>query len=91
MRRLAAFLMLGIGGLLLSPGAPGVPNVPGDPTPPVVTPVITGTLGSAGWYTSNVTVNWSIVDPESIILSTSGCDTRTLSADTGGHGSRAPR
>jgi large repetitive protein len=59
-----------------------VPDVPGDPTPPEVAPIITGTLGAQGWYTSNVTVNWSIVDPESIILSTSGCDTRTLTADT---------
>jgi hypothetical protein len=37
-----------------------------------------------GWYTSNVTASWEIVDPESIILSTSGCDTRTLTADTTG-------
>ena len=33
--------------------------MPGDPTPPVVTPVITGTLGLNGWYTTNVTVNWT--------------------------------
>ncbi len=38
MRRLAAILILGIGGLLLVPGAPGALEVPGDPTPPVVTP-----------------------------------------------------
>ena len=38
MRRLAALLILGIGGLLLTSGAPGLPVVPGDPTPPVVTP-----------------------------------------------------
>lgn len=82
MRRRAALLVLGLGALFLTPGAPGLPDVPGDPTPPVVTPVITGTLGAAGWYTSNVTVNWSVVDPESIILSTTGCDTRTLNADT---------
>ena len=81
MRR-AALLLLGAGALLLSPGAPGLPDVPGDPTPPVVTPVITGTLGAVGWYTSNVTVNWSVTDPESIILSTSGCDSRTLTTDT---------
>jgi hypothetical protein len=82
MRRLAAYLILGIVALLLAPGAPSMPTVPGDPTPPVVTPMITGTLGNAGWYTSITTVNWSIRDPESIILSTSGCDTRTMSADT---------
>jgi hypothetical protein len=84
MRLLAACLILGIGALLLPPGAPTMPTVPGDPTPPVVTPTITGTLGNAGWYTSIVTVNWSIRDPESTILSTSGCDTRTMSADTAG-------
>jgi len=84
MRRLAATLILGIGGLLLTPGAGSAPAVPGDPTPPVVTPVITGTPGDNGWYTSNVTVNWLIEDPESIILETSGCDTQTFTADTAG-------
>ena len=58
--------------------------MPGDPTPPVVTPVITGTLGDAAWYTSNVTVNWSILDPESIILSTTGCNTVTFTTNTTG-------
>jgi hypothetical protein len=82
MRRLAAILILG--GLLLAPGASGAPEVPGDPTPPVVTPQITGTLGTNGWYTTNVTVSWSIVDPESVILETQGCDTRTFTADTPG-------
>jgi hypothetical protein len=61
-----------------------LPSSPGDPTPPVVTPVISGTLGAEGWYTSNVTVNWTIVDPESIILSSTGCDSRTLTTDTAG-------
>src|SRR5919109_5125328 len=84
MLRRAALIVLGIGALLLAPGAPGVPDVPGDPTPPVVTPVVSGTLGAAGWYTSNVTVNWSVTDPESVILSTSGCDACTLTADTTG-------
>jgi hypothetical protein len=83
-RRHAAALLLGLGALLVVPGAAGLPDVPGDPTPPVVTPVITGTQGDAGWYTTNVTVNWSISDPESIILSTSGCNTITLTANTAG-------
>jgi hypothetical protein len=70
---------------LLSPaGATGRPSVPGDPTPPVVTPVIHGTLGANGWYVSNVTVNWRVEDPESIILETHGCEARTLVADTVG-------
>jgi hypothetical protein len=81
-RRGAALLVFGVGALLLlTPRAPGLPDVPGDPTPPVITPVITGTLGDAGWYRSNVTLNWTVVDPESIILSTTGCDARTLTAD----------
>jgi hypothetical protein len=84
MRRLAALLLLGSGALLLTSSAPGLPTVPGDPTPPVVQPMITGTLGENGWYVTNTTVSWSITDPESIILSTSGCDTRTFAADTGG-------
>jgi large repetitive protein len=61
-----------------------VPDVPGDPTPPVVTPVIFGTLGTNGWYTTSVTVNWDVTDPESVILSTNGCEARTLTADTTG-------
>jgi len=63
---------------------PSAGAVPGDPTPPVVTPVIVGTLGSNGWYTSNVTVNWKVEDPESLILSSTGCGATTLTTDTAG-------
>ena len=85
LRRYLALVVLGTGGLLVTPGAVvGVPDVPGDPTPPVVAPVIFGTLGLNGWYTSNVTVNWTVQDPESTILSTSGCDARTLTTDSVG-------
>ena len=84
MRRHAAALIFAVAALLLTPGAAGLPNVPGDPTPPVVTPVITGILGLNGWYTTNVTVNWSVTDPESIILSTTGCNTVTFAANTPG-------
>jgi large repetitive protein len=81
-RRAALTVSSAVALLLIAPRAPGLPDVPGDPTPPVVTPVISGTLGSAGWYTSNVTVNWSVTDPESIILSTTGCNATTLTANT---------
>jgi hypothetical protein len=81
-RRHAALMLFGVAALLLTPGAAGVPDVPGDPTPPIVTPVISGTLGAVGWYTTNVTVNWSVVDPESIILSTTGCNAITLANNT---------
>jgi large repetitive protein len=83
-RRHAAVFLLAVVALLLTPGAAGLPNVPGDPTPPVVTPVITGTLGLNGWYTTNVTVNWTVTDPESIILSTTGCNAVTFTTSTTG-------
>jgi hypothetical protein len=69
------------GTLLVAPGAAGVP---GDPTPPVVTPTMVGTLGGGGWYRSTVTVNWAVTDPESIILSTTGCNATTFTTDTTG-------
>jgi large repetitive protein len=84
MRRLLALVFLGATALLLTPGAASAPDVPGDPTPPVVTPVISGTLGNNSWYRSDVTVSWSVTDPESIILETNGCDTKTLTAETAG-------
>lgn len=55
-----------------------------DVTPPVITPQITGTLGSNGWYRSAVTVNWSVSDPESGITSSTGCAPANLTADTAG-------
>jgi uncharacterized repeat protein (TIGR01451 family) len=45
-----------------------------DTTPPVITPTISGTLGTNGWYTSDVSLTWSYSDPESPISSTSGCE-----------------
>src|SRR6185503_7124478 len=36
-----------------------------DTTAPVITPTVTGTSGSNGWYTSNVSVSWAVSDPES--------------------------
>jgi hypothetical protein len=47
---------------------------------PVPTPTVTGTLGNNGWYTSNVTVGWTVSEPEKV-TNTSGCDTRTLTTD----------
>lgn len=54
-----------------------------DVTPPVITPVITGTLGTNGWYVSNLTVAWSVT-PVSEIAETTGCDTRTFLQETRG-------
>ena len=57
---------------------------PSDTTPPVITPNVAGTLGSNGWYTSDVTVSWTVSDPESTISSTTGCDPTTINSDTTG-------
>lgn len=55
-----------------------------DDSPPVVTPTIDGTLGGNGWYVSDVTVSWSVSDPDSAVSATSGCDTVNVIADTAG-------
>jgi hypothetical protein len=54
---------------------------PSDTTPPVITPTITGNLGNNDWYTSNVTLTWSVVDSESAITSQTGCDAVNITAD----------
>ena len=59
-------------------------RVVADTTPPIIVPQVSGTLGNNGWYRSNVTVSWSVTDPESGIASSSGCTTTTLTADTAG-------
>lgn len=51
---------------------------------PVITPNVSGTLGANGWYTSDVTVTWTVVDDESTITAESGCDATTISTDTSG-------
>jgi len=43
-----------------------------DLTPPVIVPTLTGTLVANGWYTGNVTVSWTMTDPESGIASSAG-------------------
>ncbi len=50
---------------------------------PLPTPIVSGTLGNNGWYRSNVTVRWTISEPENV-ANTSGCDARTLTTDTAG-------
>ena len=50
---------------------------------PVITPKLFGTAGNNGWYRSNVTVNWTVVDDQGLpIVSTQGCDPSTLTNDT---------
>jgi hypothetical protein len=70
---LSAFGALGLGG---SAGRVA------DPTPPVISANIAGTLGDNGWHRSNVTISWTVTDPESRVTGTTGCDTRTFTQDT---------
>lgn len=55
-----------------------------DTTPPVIKATVTGTQGANGWYTSDVTVTWSVTDSGSQITSKSGCGNVTLTTDTTG-------
>ncbi len=57
---------------------------PSDSTPPTIVPTITGTLGLAGWYISDVIVSWSVNDAQSPVTSQSGCNSQTVSTDTAG-------
>jgi hypothetical protein len=52
-----------------------------DTTPPVITPNVSGTLGDNDWYTSDVDLNWSVVDAESTVTSSTGCDAVAITAD----------
>lgn len=61
-----------------------VPPTPVDSTPPAITPTVTGTLGSNGWYTSDVAVSWAVTDAESSITSQTGCSASSVTADTAG-------
>ncbi|HSD16208.1 MAG TPA: lamin tail domain-containing protein [Thermomonas sp.] len=40
--------------------------------------------GSNGWYTGNVLVDWTAIDPDTTITSSTGCNDNTLSSDTTG-------
>lgn len=54
-----------------------------DNTPPTVTANVAGTQ-SGGWYTSDVSVSWTVEDGESAVTSTSGCDNSSVTTDTNG-------
>ena len=55
-----------------------------DGTPPLIWPLVSGSVTADGWYTSDATVNFWLLDEHSAITSTSGCDTVVVTADTPG-------
>jgi probable HAF family extracellular repeat protein len=55
-----------------------------DKTPPEIGAVVSPQPNPAGWNNSNVTVVWNVRDPESGIVSSSGCETRTFTNETAG-------
>ena len=53
-----------------------------DPSPPVIQKVVTGTLGNNDWYTSDVSVDWTVSDPESPnSLQLTGCVDQNITSD----------
>jgi alpha-tubulin suppressor-like RCC1 family protein len=55
-----------------------------DTTPAAITPSVAGTLGNNGWYRSDVTVTWTVSDPESNISSSTGCGPAAITNETNG-------
>jgi hypothetical protein len=53
-----------------------------DTTPPVIDYQVSGTQGNNGWYTSNVSVSWTVTENESPeTLNTSGCQDQNITSD----------
>ena len=55
-----------------------------DTTPPVIIASVGGLLSDTGWYVSEVFVSWSVVDDDSTVTSTTGCDPIWINFDTPG-------
>jgi hypothetical protein len=55
-----------------------------DSSPPSVAPNLSTAANAAGWHRSDVSVSWSVSDPESGIASTDGCASTTLTDATSG-------
>jgi len=55
-----------------------------DTTPPVITKTVTPTDpdGDEGWYTSNVTLTWTVTDPETPgSVAETGCEDQSITSD----------
>ena len=57
---------------------------PVDLTPPVIAPTVTPPPNADGWHNGPVTVSWFVDDPETNLLSASGCAPTALTSETAG-------
>ena len=53
-----------------------------DTTPPQIIPFVDGTQAPNGWYTSDVTINWWVDDPEGPATPGAGCAQTIVTTDT---------
>ena len=60
----------------------GIGDACDDTTSPIILALVDGILGDNGWYTSDVSISWSITDEESDISSTEGCSDTIIDSDT---------
>jgi hypothetical protein len=60
-----------------------IPNAPLDVTPPSISANVAGTLGTNGWYTSDVSIAWSVADAETPVTSPA-CAPGSVTSDTPG-------
>jgi CSLREA domain-containing protein len=58
--------------------------VPFDATPPVIVASVAPLPNANGWNNTDVTVTWNVSDPDTGIVSSSGCDPTTLTSETAG-------
>lgn len=57
-----------------------------DTTPPSVTYQLSPQPNASGWNNSDVTVDWTVNDPQSPVSSASGCDDTTVTTNTAADG-----
>jgi hypothetical protein len=55
-----------------------------DNTAPSIVGNATGTVGSNGWYTTNVGLTWTVTDPGSGVATQTNCGAQSVTSDTTG-------
>jgi hypothetical protein len=76
----ATSLFVGFGGTPLVMITPVVSDVTAPQIAATLTPAAAD--GTNGWYRSDVSVSWSVNDPDSAVTAQSGCDPASVTADT---------